>query len=36
MTKYGTMPATLKAALDKTGSVPVDVDPTTSFGEEVK
>jgi hypothetical protein len=31
-TKYGTMSAQLKAALDKTGSVPVDVDPITSFG----
>jgi hypothetical protein len=36
MTKYDTMPATLKAALDKTGSVPVDVDPVTSFGETVR
>lgn len=36
MTKYGTMPATLKAALDKTASVPVDVDPITAFGETVK
>ncbi|MGH7603252.1 MAG: Zn-dependent hydrolase, partial [Gemmatimonadaceae bacterium] len=36
MTKYGTMPPTLKTALDKTGSVPVDVDPITSFGEEVR
>src|SRR3954468_15717109 len=35
-TRYGTMPAQLKAALDKTGSVPVDVDPVTSFGEMVK
>jgi hypothetical protein len=34
--KYGTMPADLKAALSKTGSVPVDVDPVTSFGEEVR
>ncbi len=36
MTKYGTMPATLKAALDKTSSVPVDIDPITSFGETVR
>lgn len=36
MTRYGTMPADLKAALAKTGSVPVDVDPVTSFGERVK
>jgi hypothetical protein len=34
--KYGTMPADLTAALSKTGSVPVDVDPITSFGENVK
>jgi hypothetical protein len=36
MNKYGTMPATLKAALDKTTSVPVDIDPITSFGENVR
>jgi len=36
MTKYGTMPAALQAALNKTGSVPVDVDPITSFGENVR
>jgi hypothetical protein len=37
MTKYGTMPADLKAALDRTTStVPVDVDPITAFGEAVK
>jgi hypothetical protein len=35
-TKYGTMPADLQAALSKTGSVPVDVDPITSFGENVR
>src|SRR6266550_791615 len=34
--KYGTMPADLKAALAKTGSGPVDVDPITSFGDKVK
>src|SRR3954464_1981119 len=34
--KYGTMPADLKASLSRTGSVPVDVDPITSFGEAVK
>ncbi|MDQ6769873.1 MAG: Zn-dependent hydrolase [Gemmatimonadota bacterium] len=34
--KYGTMPADLQAALSKTGSVPVDVDPITSFGETVR
>ncbi len=34
--KYGTMPADLKAALSRTGSVPVDVDPITAFGENVR
>jgi hypothetical protein len=34
--KYGMMPDDLKAALAKTGSVPVDVDPVTAFGEEVR
>jgi hypothetical protein len=34
--KYGTMPDELRAALSKTGSVPVDVDPITSFGEKVR
>src|ERR1700694_2987787 len=34
--KYGTMPAELKAALDKTTSVPVDIDPITSFGDNVR
>ncbi|HET9775930.1 MAG TPA: hypothetical protein VFP77_05140 [Gemmatimonadaceae bacterium] len=36
MRKYGTMPPALKAALDKTSSVPVDVDPITAFGETVR
>src|SRR3954470_11392177 len=36
MARYGTMPAELKAALDKTASVPVDIDPITSFGENVR
>jgi len=36
MTKYGTMPADLKASLAKASNVPVDVDPVTSFGEVVK
>ena len=37
MTKYGTMPPALKAALDKTtNSVPVDIDPITAFGENVR
>jgi hypothetical protein len=34
--RYGTMPAELKAALDKTTSVPVDIDPITSFGDNVR
>jgi hypothetical protein len=35
-TKYGTMPAALKAALDMTSNVPVDIDPITSFGDNVR
>src|SRR5256714_7396510 len=35
-TKYGTMPAQLKAALDKPASVPVDIDPITSFRDNVR
>ncbi|HST06755.1 MAG TPA: hypothetical protein VLJ83_01200 [Gemmatimonadaceae bacterium] len=35
MAKYGTMPVQLKAALDKTASVPVDIDPVTAFGDNV-
>jgi len=35
-TKYDKMPATLKAAMAKTGSVPVDIDPVTSFGDVVR
>ena len=31
--KYGTMPADLKAALQNTKDVPVDVDPDYSFPE---
>lgn len=34
--KYGTMPDALKSDLSRTGSVPVDVDPVTPFGEAVK
>lgn len=34
--KYGTMPDALKADLARTGSVPVDVDPVTAFGEVVR
>jgi hypothetical protein len=34
--RYGTMPEDLRSALSRTGSVPVDVDPVTSFGEAVK
>ena len=34
--KYAAMPADLAAALHTTSSVPVDVDPVTSFGEEVE
>ena len=34
--KYDQMPASLKAALAKAGSVPVDLDPVTAFGDEVR
>ena len=34
--RYGTMPTELKAALDKTTSIPVDIDPITSFGDNVR
>src|SRR4029079_13903348 len=31
--KYDKMPSTLRAALAKTGSVPVDIDPVSAFAE---
>ncbi len=34
--KYDQMPAVLKAALAKAGSVPVDLDPVTSFADRVR
>ena len=34
--RYETMPADLKAALDKTQDIPVDVDPQFSFPERVE
>jgi len=34
--KYGTMPAALKSSLANVKDVPVDVDPVSAFGEEVK
>jgi hypothetical protein len=34
--KYGTMPADLKSSLANVKDVPVDVDPVSAFGEEVK
>jgi hypothetical protein len=34
--RYGKMPATLQAALGKTGDVPVDIDPVFSFPEKVQ
>jgi hypothetical protein len=34
--KYDKMPETLRAAMAKTGSVPVDIDPVTNFGDEVR
>jgi Peptidase family M49 len=33
--KYDQMPPTLKAALQKAGSVPVDIDPVFAFAEEI-
>jgi hypothetical protein len=35
-TKYGTMPAGLKQALDAAREVPVDIDPISAFDETVK
>ena len=34
--KYDQMPATLKSALAKATSVPVDLEPVTSFGDRVR
>jgi hypothetical protein len=34
--KYDQMPATLKTALSKATSVPVDLEPVTSFGDRVR
>lgn len=34
--KYDKMPANLKAALAKATSVPVDLDPVTSFGDRIR
>jgi len=34
--KYDQMPANLKAALAKATSVPVDLDPVTSFGDRIR
>lgn len=34
--QYGKIPAQLQAALSKTGSVPIDIDPITSFGDDVR
>lgn len=35
-TKYDQMPAALKASLANASSVPVDLDPVTSFGDRVR
>jgi hypothetical protein len=35
-TRYGTMPAGLKKAIDSATDVPIDVDPIVSFDESVK
>ena len=34
--KYDQMPATLKASLARATSVPVDLEPVTSFGDRVR
>ena len=34
--KYDKMPASLKAALDKTHNIPVDIDPVQSLGDRVE
>ena len=34
--RYEKMPPELKAALDKTGDIPVDIDPKGSFAEGVR
>jgi hypothetical protein len=35
-TKYGTMPAALKTALDRASYIPVDVDPLVPFAEPIR
>ena len=34
--KYDQMPATLQAAMSKTSSVPVDIDPVSAFAETIR
>jgi hypothetical protein len=34
--EYRTMPAELKAALDKITTIPVDIDPIISFVDDVR
>jgi hypothetical protein len=34
--QYGTMPATLQSALERTSDIPVDIDPVFSFPEKVQ
>ncbi|HYK41351.1 MAG TPA: Zn-dependent hydrolase, partial [Thermoanaerobaculia bacterium] len=34
--RYEKMPPELKTALDKTGDIPVDIDPKGSFAEGVR
>jgi len=34
--KYDKMPASLQAALAKTGSVPVDIDPVSAFADVIR
>ena len=34
--KYDKMPASLQAALAKTSSVPVDIDPVSAFADQIR
>jgi hypothetical protein len=34
--KYDRMPASLQAALAKTSSVPVDIDPVSAFADQIR
>jgi len=34
--KYDKMPASLQAALAKTSSVPIDIDPVSAFADQIR